>query len=359
MLADETDFETSLARATRELGRENFHERLLELAGSIVSHDSGWIVRYDGQSVPGVIYTKAIPQNVIDYYLDAEPHVGDPYFCSWRENANARIETLADALPMAVDRDFYNRDFMRRAEFTDELVLYLPLFGSTCLSLFFELRDGYFDEQQLRRLQTYFPAVLGLHEAHLRMVLADLRSQCNNCTDNSFSVVDKDGETLFSTAGWRRAEENLPQLRAITRCKLACACAHCNIDEFSVRDLPLGNNNTLAPGGRLIYLAPGPSAQVACEKQKAVSLIEKLTPRERDILQLTLEGHCTGVIAQRLQLAKGYIKNCRLRMYKKFDVTSERQLMTLLNPLVEVSKDQPQACRALSASCNSLSVSTV
>lgn len=45
MLADETAFDVSLAHAARELGHASFHERLLDLAGTIVAHDSGWIVR--------------------------------------------------------------------------------------------------------------------------------------------------------------------------------------------------------------------------------------------------------------------------------------------------------------------------
>lgn len=71
------------------------------------------------------------------------------------------------------------------------------------------------------------------------------------------------------------------------------------------------------------------------EEQQAVHIIEKLTPRERDILYLTLEGHSTGAIAQRLALAKGYIKNCRLRMYRKFDVSSEREMISLLSPIIK------------------------
>lgn len=338
MLADETAFDVSLAHAARELGHASFHERLLDLAGTIVAHDSGWIVRYDGQSAPDVLYTKAIPQYIIDYYLDAEPQIGDPYFCSWRGNVNPRIETLADALPMALNRNFYDREFKQRAEFTDELVLYLPLFGSTCLSIFFELRDGYFGKKQLERLQALFPAVLGLHEAHIRLVLAELRGECSNCKDDSFVVIDKLGAPLFSTLGWRQAEEAIPKLKAITRCKLACNCSQCHINDLGVHTVELDQNNAIAPGGSLIYLADGPDIGSQCDKQQAMDVFEKLTPRERDILDLTLDGLSTGAIAQKLELTKGYIKNCRLRMYKKFNVSSERKLISLLNPVIDKAK---------------------
>ncbi len=341
-MAHDSEFDASLALAARELGHHGFHERLLNLAGSIIGHDMSWIVRYDGESAPDVLFTKAIPPTIVDYYLSAQPQVGDPYFCSWRSNVNARIETLADALPMALDREFYDRDFMRRAEFTDELVLYLPSFGSACLSLFFELRDGRFGDYELRRLKALFPAVLGLHDAHLRMVFSELTAACTNGKDNAFIVLDRAGAPIFSTAGWRHAEERMPKLKMVARCKLSCACDHCHIEDIGVRTVPLDHCNAIAPGGSLIYLADTFDVDAQCDQQRAMEILEKLTPRERDILVLTLEGYSTGAIAQRLSLAKGYIKNCRLRMYKKFNVGSERKMISLLSPIMEPVIQQAQ-----------------
>jgi DNA-binding CsgD family transcriptional regulator len=328
------EFEASLARAAQELGQQGFHQRLLELAGSIVGHDSGWIVRYDAASTPDVLFTKAIPSSIVEYYLDAEPHKGDPYFCSWRRNASARIETLADALPMAVDRDFYDRDFMRRAEFSDELALYLPSFGSACLSIFFELRDGRFGPYELRRLQALFPTLLGLHEAHLRLLFSDLASVCNSSKNNAFILLDRARAPIFSTTSWRHAEECMPKLKRAADCKISCGCNSCSFEDMNLQTIELDDFNAIAPGGYLVYLGDGPNAESQYEEQQTMEIIERLTPRERDILFLTLEGHSTGVIAQRLALAKGYIKNCRLRMYKKFNVSSERGMIALLNPHV-------------------------
>lgn len=333
-MENDAEFETCLARAARELGHQGFHLRLLELAGALVSHDTGWIVRYDTASTPDVLYTKAIAPNIVDYYLGTRPQTGDPYFCSWRRNVNARIETLADALPMALDRDFYDRDFMQRADFTDELVLYLPSFGNACLSLFLELRDGRFGARELHRLQTLFPAVLGLHDAHLRMVLAELAAACSNSKENAFIVLDRAGSEIFSTTTWRNAEQRIPELKSAAGCNIECGCDHFQIGGLHLRTTPLDNFNAIAPGGSLIYLADADVVERS-EEQQAVQIIEKLTPRERDILYLTLEGHSTGAIAQRLALAKGYIKNCRLRMYKKFNVSSEREMISLLSPIIK------------------------
>jgi DNA-binding CsgD family transcriptional regulator len=40
-----------------------------------------------------------------------------------------------------------------------------------------------------------------------------------------------------------------------------------------------------------------------------------------------MEGRTTGQIAQALEISKGVIKNYKLRIYRKADVTSERALV--------------------------------
>lgn len=51
-----------------------------------------------------------------------------------------------------------------------------------------------------------------------------------------------------------------------------------------------------------------------------------LTPRERELVQLVLAGHPTAAIAQKLGIAVGTVKNHRLKIYAKLDITSEREL---------------------------------
>jgi RNA polymerase sigma factor (sigma-70 family) len=55
----------------------------------------------------------------------------------------------------------------------------------------------------------------------------------------------------------------------------------------------------------------------------------ELTPRERDIVQLVVEGYPSATIAQRLGISRGTVKNHRRRLYDKLDITSERELFLL------------------------------
>jgi DNA-binding NarL/FixJ family response regulator len=66
--------------------------------------------------------------------------------------------------------------------------------------------------------------------------------------------------------------------------------------------------------------------------EAAANVLLALTPRERDILTLTMRGQNTGQIAQRLRISKGTIKNCKIRIYRKAEVSSERDLIRKLGP---------------------------
>ena len=80
-------------------------------------------------------------------------------------------------------------------------------------------------------------------------------------------------------------------------------------------------------------LGPKVSAQDdLASYQAAADILTALTPRERDILTLTMKGQATGDIAQILKISKGTIKNCKIRIYRKVDVTSERDLIKKFSP---------------------------
>ena len=52
----------------------------------------------------------------------------------------------------------------------------------------------------------------------------------------------------------------------------------------------------------------------------------ELSARERELVKLILAGHPTASIAQKLGIAAGTAKNHRLQIYKKLDITTEREL---------------------------------
>jgi DNA-binding CsgD family transcriptional regulator len=52
----------------------------------------------------------------------------------------------------------------------------------------------------------------------------------------------------------------------------------------------------------------------------------QLTPRERELVALILQGYPTSSIASKLGISPGTVKNHRARIYEKLDITTEREL---------------------------------
>jgi DNA-binding CsgD family transcriptional regulator len=235
----------ALQHLSQGIGCEVFPRRLFDFVAALVPNDSGWVVRYHITDPPEVLHTRGISKDLMHFYLDAEPEKADPYLCSWRSKSVAQVETLTALVPTAGAPEFYLRHFQPRARFADEIAIFLPSDERSCLSLFLERRLTSFNAREVAAIRDSFPAIMALHEAHLRAGRSDEPNR---------------SEGLLSRA-------------------------------------------------------------------------ESLSPREREILMLALNGRSTGEIAQRLVLTKGYIKNCRQRMYRKLGVSSERAMLTMIAPV--------------------------
>ncbi|GLK69858.1 helix-turn-helix transcriptional regulator [Hansschlegelia plantiphila] len=326
----------ALGGVAREIGEADFHLRLFELVGAVLPHESGWIVRYSSKTEPDVLHTKEIGSDVVDYYLDAKPSSGDPYLRSWRRNTAPRVETMECAMPLAPDRNWYFSYFMKPIQLVDELGLFLPVSDSSCMSLFFERRAERFTDEDVTRLQQFFPTILEFHLSHMRALLRNMSGIAaggRSMEDSVAAVFDRSGGLVSTTRKWREAEDSgaipdaLPHARSLGEIRGALDNSGLPLNAVALAEM-----NPLAPGGLLVHVVDGAEFEARSADRRAASILDQLTPRERDVMALTLEGMSTGAIAQRLGIAKGSIKNVRLRMYRKFGVSSEREMVSMMTP---------------------------
>lgn len=64
-------------------------------------------------------------------------------------------------------------------------------------------------------------------------------------------------------------------------------------------------------------------------RMESFSRLYGLTSRECEIVGLSLRGYPTMAIAERLGITQGAVKNHKLRLYRKLDITTERELVPL------------------------------
>jgi DNA-binding CsgD family transcriptional regulator len=217
----------------------------------------------------------------------------------------------------------YALEFMRAARISDEIAVFLPPLGGASPTLILDRAKGAFTASELARVERVFPLLAGLHNAHLKSIVS--HGMLSHGPEKPLRLIDRSGKELAANLAWKRLAGNPEGKLLEAVAKLATS----DVTEIALPDGRLLIRSSLAadfgaaPGGLCdqveVPALSGPGAPCG-------SWFAQLTARERQIVTLTLEGHPIAGIAKRLGLATGTIKNHRLRLYKKLDITTEREL---------------------------------
>lgn len=317
------------------IGTDGFHQSLLHLLGRCIQTDSGWIIRYSRVAPPDVLYTSNVPQRAVDIYNKKCLYI-DPFSLYWKKFGRSGVLTLAQLTGAGQESDLYAKIFTAAANVTDEMGIIFSTVGHCCFGVFLEREKGFFTSADVRRAKLIFPALEGFHKSHLGQLFNNLRytdsGKSSDLIIRPTLIRDRFGEEVYANESWALAQTADPSIHSM----LETINGNADFQTVSTRDFLLrtesfDRNFLLAPGGRIFTLEPkSASPDAPVDYQAAAAIIQALTPRERGILSLILKGDNTGQIAQKLKISKGSVKNCKIRIYRKAEVTSERYLIKRL-----------------------------
>ncbi len=320
------------------IGTESFHRKLLSLFGSCIENSCSWIMRYSHVAPPDVLFTVNVPDEIVQFYNKKCTKI-DPFSRHWRTHQQAGILTLAQIRDTNAESVIYTKIFCRAAKVADEIGMFFPAVGHCCFGLFLERAAGKFTEEDVALAELIFPALEGCHRSHLGQLFGNLRHTDVPATadfgDRPTLIRDRHGVPVYANAPWKQAlstDETIePLLNKIGPSE--------ETQTFMSRDFVLKSRVfdrefSLAPGGRIFSLETHPSSSDDSELgyEAAAEILLALTPRERDILTLIMQSQGTGQIAQKLEIGKGTVKNCKLRIYRKVGVSTERDLVRKFYP---------------------------
>lgn len=314
------------------IGRDTFHRELIDLFGSTIKHDSSWIMRYSRFAPPDVLYTQNVSDEIIQLYT-RECFSIDPFSNHWKTRGTPGVLTLSGLKAENVEFIIYSKIFGGAANISDEMAMFFTTVGHCCLALFLVRENGTFSAADVKRAELIFPALDGYHHAHLSSLFNGLRytdgAEMEGFIKRPTLIQDRFREQVYTNDSWTKAAAADPTIGEITRAPLTnSATQKYDVDEFILRSEALDRCFPLAPGGRIFVLEPRFAAKSESPRvDQVAATLDNFTRREREILALIMTGQSTGQIAQKLQISKGTIKNCRLRIYRKADVTSERALV--------------------------------
>jgi len=343
----DSDCFRAIGQVARAIGAEHSHEKLLGLFEAVIEHDSAWLVRYSRNAPPDVINTRGVAKHLVDIYLEHAYYSSDPFFCDWCSNDRSGVILLRDAFDAAGDKDFYRLTFRRKARFSDEMGMILPTLGQSCIAFFIEKASGHFTDQDEAMARTVFPAIEGLHRAHLASLFSELRGngtpESRKMLSSPTLIVDRAGASVHANAEWRKWERSDPRVKA-ARVKLdnGNATTVTLTETATMRVERFDREFQLAPSGKMFVITERrSSSDTDVARSRAYADLKRLSRRERQIVALIVLGWTLGEIASRLAISKGTIKNYRLSLYRKLAISSERTLISRFWPLIDEFRKDP------------------
>jgi len=335
---------TALGEVARAIGSDEFPARLLRLFARLIRHDMAMVVRYARFSAPDFLVCEGLPSHQIETYRTGWYRF-DPFYGYWRRRERGGVVSLRDVAAPTLVRSHYRRVFQRQANICDELGMFLPGVGRASIALFLERSKGWFSEAEKERARRVYPAIAGLYRAHVSRIFAALGAGNGAPTPQVTRptlLVDRDGERVYANKEWRAAEADPGVGRAIADLAGDKSGQVRLSDNRMLHVAPLEPDFPLAPAGRIHIIERIGLAPAALSPRAVIAQFgAELTPREREIVVLVLEGHPSATIAKRLGIGRGTVKNHRRRLYDKLDITTERELF--LRYLEWLAQSDPRA----------------
>lgn len=239
-----------LARLLEVAGKKEYVAALVDLVGSLVSHDRMTVTRYVVDARPEFLAHRNFSDQLARRYLETY-YPFDPFHGHWSRTEATGVVPLSRFSSRELKQGRYIAEFLAQSVIRDEVGILLDDGPRATVGVFLERATRVFGPSDIARLEAAFPALASLHGLH------------------------------------RRLSQPARRTRLVARAGLA----------------PVRGT---APSPRHLWPA--------------------LTEREGQVIGLILAGHASRDIARKLGISPGTVRNHRLSIYTKLDITSEREV---------------------------------
>ena len=317
-----------LGAIVRAIPAANFHEVMLKELSEFVDWRGRVVARYSTNTLPELVFDEGIDHSNFQLYLDGYYRL-DPYYALCESGPVGGVYTWERDFPETAD-NAYATAYLPLAGWRDDVGVFFPGLGTESIGLFWE-KTKQVRKSELDVLEQLYPLLRDMHDTHLLVVLGQLatRTRHDDPISMPYLITDRDNNVIYQSDSW---PEQLAELGDVPnssstnrRRKHRCADG----SQLIVERLPKSFSN--APEGWVCVSELPSQIRPPTTMQSALSEFSSIpvTQRESQILGLILSGHSNANISTTLGISVGAIKNHRVRLYRKFNVTTERALMHL------------------------------
>lgn len=329
------DWNEQAGKVAQAIGTPFFHEELIHLFELTIKTDASWIIRFAGDVIPDVLFTKNVPPEVRSVYSE-ECAVVDPFSTRWRSSKKSGVFSLAQLYSNEAAYRLYHKTFLAAAGMDDELGIFIPITEDNCFGILLEREWGLFQQDEIDTIDTLYPAIEQWLRAHLDVLFEDFRnpdrSNVDGVDNRPMMIHDHAGQHVYSSEAWNDAVRRRATLKTHVAELLATVGEERRLDDLVIRSEKLGPDFPLAPNGVMLTLERTAEPARQLELTAARRLYATFTRRERDVLRLALRGLANQDISRTLDVGVGSIRNVKTNLYRKSGVGTEGELVLKFLP---------------------------
>lgn len=316
---------------------QGFYWDLLDTLRKTIGFDSAEIIVFRKRGRPDYISVFDVPKHLQDLYL-TKYYRQCPMLHYWQSGLENPVVKIREAQDAKIKYDEYWDKFYTLTGMRDEIGLFLPTSEDQTVGLFLA-RAGKFSQQEVDKVQNLYPAIVGLHQSNINMLLK--QSAIGSAgSEVPLAIVDRYGQVVVSNRYWLSFIEHQGGFEKQLVNSILSGITDSSESDRPVRfeALQLGESCEIASEG---YVIRGTSKTTIATQidwhRRFFEVFEQknLTPREQEIVRLVLDGYPNSLIAEKLGISLNTLKAHRKRLYVKLDITSERELfMQVIHDLV-------------------------
>ena len=317
------------AHAVERLGAPDFYDRLLDILGAAAPHDLAALVRYSRVAPPDLIIPRIEPTApMMAYYQHF--YTLDPFYQHWKGGGEPGVYRLR-SMDARIGSSPYAREFLSAMSIRDEIAVFLPAIGDACPTLILDRAWGTFVAAEVARVMKLFPLLAALHRRHIGLFISSGMSSDASPIGQQrpLRLMDHSGNKVFETQSWidiaTRTDKAVTEALAVVTARGPCMISLPG--HLTLRRTQLASDFGPAPNGFCDEVtADSGSSSGGSGLELPEGMAAQLTERERQVALKMLHGYPVIETARRLGLSPGTVKNYRLSIYRKLDITTEREL---------------------------------
>ncbi|WP_414901789.1 helix-turn-helix transcriptional regulator [Sphingomonas flavalba] len=310
------------------VGTNAFYQSLGEFASEYLDSKRWMLMRYRKFARPEIIVNRAISRQTATIYLDGLYRL-DPILQMVTRGTPPPVTSFRE-LRSQGEHDASYDGLYRRSFVEDELIVFSPDLGGAYLVLTLGYRDASFTPGDLHHAGLLRDIVVPLHRLHIERSLARDIDTPREDNPTRKAVCDVDGRVLHRSANWDFPESDVVDQIMAEVSGGGGPAAPVRIGDYILHWDQIAADHPLAPNGRVFLLESRSPGYVQGDIEGSLASFAEtnnLTPREHELIRLTIRGYPTSGIAQKLNLTVGTVKSYKHRLYEKLDITTEREVL--------------------------------